>query len=93
MKSTFVKLKPMYDLNPAVREATNYIIQQVYDDELLNEQDREVIEMHVLTTLDWLVSCWRSEGPEVESLGRTFIAAALETTAHLENLVRMDEND
>ncbi len=83
----------MHDLNAVVREATNYIIREVYGDEPLDDDDRFVVETHVAFTLDFLVTRWRSEGEEVERLGRTCLAAALETTAHLEDLVRMDEDE
>lgn len=78
----------------AVRAATEFILQETYDNaETITELDRAIIELHVSGTLAWLVSRWKSEGEDVERLGKSFIAAALETTAHLEDLVRMDEDD
>lgn len=78
----------------AVRAATEYIIKEAYDDNRdIPEVDRAIIELHVAGTLAWLVSRWRSEGDDIERTGKTFIAAALETTAHLEDLVRMDDDE
>ena len=77
----------------ASRAATDYIIREVYSDQLISEEERAIVEVHVTGTLAWLITRWRSEGEEVERLGKTFIAAALETTAHLEDLVRMDEDE
>ena len=78
----------------AVRAATEYIIKEAYNgDKNIPEVDRAIIELHVAGTLAWLVSRWRSEGEDIEATGKTFIAAALETTAHLEDLLRMDDEE